>query len=69
VFGTLLLILAPSLAASGPEQTQWKLSEVTWVKRLSAEPGAPANAQPTKVTSESLQAALGPVKASVEGQD
>lgn len=78
VFGTLLLILAPFLAsalapslasASEPTQTQWKLSEITWVKRLSAEPGAPANAQPAKLTAETLQAALGPVMVAVDNQD
>ena len=66
----LLLALAP-IAASAPEpgRTQWKLGSFTWVKLVPAEPGAPSNAHPAKLSEAALAAALGPVQASVEGRD
>lgn len=67
MLGTMLLLaLAP--AAMAGSQTTWSLSRFTWVKRVAAEPGAPANAHPASLSPEALQAALGPVQAQVEGQ-
>ena len=66
----LLLALAPvALPAAPGGQTQWKLSKVSWVQRVPAEPGAPANAQPVAISADALQAALGPVRAQVAGED
>ncbi|MFN7957367.1 MAG: hypothetical protein U0P46_03425 [Holophagaceae bacterium] len=66
---TLLLALArvPALA-SEPDQTQWRLANFTWLKRVPAEPGAAPNAHPAILSDEALVAALGPVQATVEGQ-
>jgi hypothetical protein len=66
----LLLPLAPSLLlATEPGRTQWKLADFTWVKLVPAEPGAPGNAHPAKLTEATLVAALLPVQVSVEGRD
>ncbi len=69
----LVLLLAlgtgGALQATVPGQTQWKLANFTWVKRLPAEPGAPANAHPAVLSQEALRAALGPVQAAVDGRD
>lgn len=65
--GTLLLAaLAAPLAQAESRRTQWKLSEVTWVKLVPAEPGAPVNAHPAAVADETLRTALGAVRAIVE---
>ncbi|MDP1830443.1 MAG: hypothetical protein Q8K67_00145 [Geothrix sp.] len=65
-----LLALAPGVSrAAEPGQTQWKLANFTWVKRVPAEPGAPANAHPATLSEEALVAALGPVLTAEEGQD
>lgn len=68
-----LLILAfaimPATQASEGRQTQWKLANFTWVNLVPAEPGAPANAHPAKLTVEILVAALGPVQVTVEGRE
>jgi hypothetical protein len=66
----LSLALAPSLVlANEPGRTQWKLADFTWVKLVPAEPGAPVNAHPAKLTEAALVAALLPVQVSVEGRD
>jgi len=66
----LSLALAPSLVlANEPGRTQWKLADFTWVKLVPAEPGAPVNAHPAKLTETALVAALLPVQVSVEGRD
>lgn len=65
----MMLLLIPTLAfAAAPGQTQWNLNTFTWVKRVPAEAGAPANAQPAALSPEALQALLGPVQATLEGQ-
>lgn len=63
--------LLPGLAAPAAEadRTQWKLASFTWVNRVAAEPGAPANDHPAKVSREAIQVALGPVVAQVDGSD
>lgn len=64
-----LLLLAPTLSpAAIPGQTQWNLNTFTWIKRVPAEPGAPANSHPAVVAPGALQALLGPVQAKLEGQ-
>lgn len=64
----LLLALAPlALTAAPGDQTQWKLSKVSWVKRVAAEPGAPPNAQPARLGAEALQTLLEPVRVRLEG--
>ena len=69
----MLLLLAlgtgSALQATVPGQAQWKLANFTWVKRIPAEPGAPANAHPALLSQEALRAALGPVQATIDGRD
>jgi hypothetical protein len=66
----LVLVAAmPGAFAAEPGQTQWKLATFTWVKRVPAEPGAPANAHPATLTDEALVASLGPVQVAVEGRN
>ncbi len=60
--------VASSTRAATPDRTQWKLANFTWVSRVAAEPGAPANAHPASLSEATLKAALGPVLATVEGQ-
>ena len=67
LLGTALL-LAPTLRASEPDQTQWRLANFTWLKLVPAEAGAPANAHPATLSDEALVAALGSVQAQVEGR-
>jgi hypothetical protein len=63
----LLLALAPRLALAGEaDQTKWNLAMFTWVQRVPAEPGAPANAHPATLSEETLQSTLAPVLAKVE---
>ncbi len=65
----LLLALTPSAGrAAEPGQTQWKLTNFTWLKRVPAEAGAPANTHPAALAADTLQAMLEPVQATVEGQ-
>jgi hypothetical protein len=49
-------------------QTKWDLGLFTWVQRVRAEPGAPANDHPVTLGEEALGAALTPVNAKVEGK-
>ncbi len=66
----LLLALAPVAArAAGTDRTEWHISSLTWVKRVPAESGAPANAQPATLSPEALQAVLSPVQTKDEGKD
>jgi hypothetical protein len=66
----LLLALAPGAArAAGTDRTDWHLSSFTWVKRVAAEAGAPANTHPITLSPDALQAALGSVQTKDEGKD
>lgn len=67
----LVAALLPGLpaGAADADQTQWKLANFTWVSRVQAEPGAPANDHPAKVSRAALQTALGSVRAQVDGAD
>ena len=66
----LLLMVGAGFPArsAAPTQTQWKLANFTWVQRVAAEAGAPANAHPAALTDEALAASLGPVQVMVEGK-
>jgi hypothetical protein len=64
-----LLALAPATRARAADQTQWKLGSFTWVKRVPAEPGAPANAHPAALPEAALQAILGPIQVKDGGKD
>lgn len=66
----LLLVLVPTASwAAATDQTQWKLDGFSWVQRVPAEPGAPANAQPLTLGPEALQSLLARVQARDDGQD
>jgi hypothetical protein len=67
----LLLILGgtPAAQAADTGRTKWELANFTWVKRVPAEAGAPANGHPIALTEAALTACLGPVKASEDGKD
>jgi hypothetical protein len=64
----LCLAAAPQLWAADSTQTQWQLSKFTWVKRVPAEAGSPANAHPATLPEGSLQAALAPAQVTVDGE-
>jgi hypothetical protein len=64
----MLLALAPLALPAAEPQTKWQLANFTWVKRVPAEPDAAANAHPAALSPEALQALLGPVQATVDGQ-
>jgi hypothetical protein len=67
---SMMLLLAPTaVRAAGADQTQWKLGSFTWVKRVPAEPGAPANAHPAALPEAAIQAVLGPIQVKDEGKD
>jgi hypothetical protein len=55
--------------AAEPGQTQWKIASFTWVKRVPAEPGAPANAHPAALEAKALTAALAKVTATLDGHE
>jgi len=63
------LLPASGAPAAEADRTQWKLATFTWVNRVPAELGAPANDHPTRVSREAIQMALGPVTAQVDGAD
>ncbi len=66
----LLLALAPTaVLAAEAGRTQWKLGSFTWVKRVPAEPGAPANAHPAALPEAAIQAALGAIRTRDDGKD
>jgi len=67
----LLLVLGQASAplAAAPDRTQWKLASFTWVKRVPAEPGAPANAHPAALTEAAIQALLAPIQVKDMGKD
>jgi hypothetical protein len=67
MFSTMLLLA--TVQAAGADQTQWKLGSFTWVKRVPAEPGAPANAHPAVLTEAAIQALLAPIQAKDMGKD
>ena len=69
---TLLLAALPALAAppvraGDPGQMNWKPANFTWVRRVPAEAGAPANDPPARVPKEALAAALASVRFEGEG--
>ena len=66
----LLLGLGTATAARAADntRTQWQLSSFTWVKRVPAEKGAPANTHPAQFTAAQLRAALAPVQVQVENE-
>jgi hypothetical protein len=65
----LLLVLVPTASWAATDQTQWKIDGFSWVQRVPAEPGAPANAQPVALSPEALQSLLARVQARDDGQD
>ena len=46
-------------AAPPSTRRQWDLSQFTWIRRSPAEPGAPANSHPFKVSPQRLFQGLG----------
>ncbi|MDR3684102.1 MAG: SHOCT domain-containing protein [Geothrix sp.] len=66
---TMLLLAPAALRAVEAERTEWKLSSLTWVKRVPAEAGAPANAHPATLPEGAIQALLGPVQVKDDGKD
>jgi hypothetical protein len=71
-FSLVALFLCLGTASVAPAadktRTQWQLSSFTWVKRVPAEAGAPANAHPALFTAAQLGAALAPVQVRAEGE-
>jgi hypothetical protein len=72
MFRMLALATLPALTvgpvrAGDPGRMQWKPANFTWVKRVPAEPGAPANDQPARIPRESLAAALASVRCQGDG--
>jgi len=51
---------------AGATREQWKLGEFTWLKRLPAEAGAPANAHPVRIEAEALREKLGSITFTTE---
>lgn len=62
-------LAALPLLAGDPGQWQWQPRNFTWVKRVPAEAGAPANDQPARLAKETLAAALASVRFQAGGQD
>ena len=62
-------LAALPVLAGDPGQWQWQPANFTWVKRVPAEAGAPANDQPVRLAKEGLTAALASVRFSAEGKD
>jgi len=62
-------LAAVTLAAAGPTRGQWKLGEHTWVKRVSAEAGAPLNEHPARVDGTVVRQFLGEVRFLADGQE
>ena len=62
----MLLASATLTQAALPGQTKWELNTFTWLHRVLAESGAPANAQPASLSAEAIQANLGSVQALVD---
>jgi hypothetical protein len=58
----------PALAGE-PDQTQWKLANFTWVKRVPAEAGAEPSTHPAPLAEAALVEALGSVKLQSDGQE
>ena len=56
VFGSL-----PAISGSGGTRRSWELSQYTWIKRVPAEKGAPANGHPLWADAATLTQALGSV--------
>ncbi|HEX9010488.1 MAG TPA: SHOCT domain-containing protein [Holophagaceae bacterium] len=62
-------LAALPVLAGDPGQWQWQPANFTWVKRVPAEAGAPANDQPARLAKETLAAALASVRFQAEGKD
>jgi len=62
----LALTLFPALAAE--TRSTWRVSTYTWIKRVRAEPGAPANGQPLRVDPGTLIRALGALEVGTSGE-
>lgn len=62
-------LAALPVLAGDPGQWQWQPANFTWVKRVPAEAGAPANDQPARLAKEGLTAALASVRFQAEGKD
>ncbi len=62
-------LAALPVLAGDPGQWQWQPRNFTWVKRVPAEAGAPANDQPVHLAKETLAAALTSVRFQADGQD
>lgn len=62
-------LAALPILAGEPGQRQWQPANFTWVKRVPAEAGAPANDQPVRLAKETLAAALASVRTPVDGKD
>lgn len=62
------LAALPALAGD-PGQWQWQPANFTWVRRVPAEAGAPANDQPTRLAKEPLAAALASVRFQADGKE
>jgi hypothetical protein len=60
-----MMMIPGSLVASST-QTLWEFAPYSWVKRIPAEKGAPANGQPLKVDAATLTQALGAVRVLVK---
>ncbi len=62
-------LAALPVLAGDPGQWRWQPANFTWVKRVPAEAGAPANDQPVRLAKETLAAALASVRFSADGKD
>jgi hypothetical protein len=69
MLSTMLLLAPAAVQGAGADRTQWKLGSFTWVKRVPAEPSAPANAHPAVLTEAAIQALLAPIQAKDMGKD
>jgi hypothetical protein len=64
------IALALTLLPAGAAETRsvWRVSTYTWIKRVRAEPGAPANGQPVRVQPTALVRILGAVELGLDGE-
>jgi hypothetical protein len=51
-----------ALQAAEAPRTQWKLRELSWIKREPAEAGAPVNAHPARIDAAALKRQLGAIR-------
>ena len=67
-----LLVIAgqiPAQAAPPSNRQRWDLTLFSWVRRSPAEPGAPANSQPLRVSAAALEQALASVQLVLPKED